>query len=353
MTSESATPAFLAERQTLIGGSDAASLFNIGYGCKRRLVYRKRDIAPDYPRRDSAPMRRGRRLEHIAAEEYAIETGREVITESVRRHPEFPFVGVHVDRLIRSADRQDLGVLEIKCVGREMFGKIKREGMVDDYVLQVQHGMLVTGATWGAFAVFWADGLDLLSWDVERDDAICDALLEESRAAWRVIQDPTMDLPGRLDLPDKRCSHCEYRTRCQGQALLELAGEPDGDIPLDESLDGIVAEYFEAAEAAGEAEELLKAKKEDLRQAVGDRTAVDATGARIYYRPQTSMRGDFDALAAEYERVRQALKKLAAELLARAPERATTWMEIAGETERPAKAFKRPSVTRPLRVYPR
>ena len=57
---------FLEERRTMIGGSDAASVLNVGYGCRRRLVMQKRGVTPDFDI-DSPQMERGRVMEPIIA----------------------------------------------------------------------------------------------------------------------------------------------------------------------------------------------------------------------------------------------------------------------------------------------
>ena len=155
---------FHAERRTGIGGSDIAALFNLGYGCTLKLWRQKRGEVPDFAQRESGPMKLGKILEAFFAEEYTRLTGRTVRTEPVKRHELYPFMLVHVDRMILdpSARGSSEGVLEVKALGREMFFKVKREGMIEDYVLQLQHGMLVHGSEWGEFAVGSRDSGELL-----------------------------------------------------------------------------------------------------------------------------------------------------------------------------------------------
>jgi len=323
--------AFLAERQTGIGGSDVHHLFRLPpYGCALKLWREKTGQAPDYPRDESGPMRRGQKLESIIADEYAAATGRRVETRGLIRHPEHPEMLVHIDRAVYSHDRlveighneSDFqpGVLEIKSVGRDMLAKLKREGMPDAYILQLQHGMLCTGYQWGSFAVHCADNWQLIWWDVDRDEEIIGLVRDEVLAFWRSVQ--SGDPPDSLPAGDKRCQRCEYRTSCRGQALLDLcAGSDDGEVEHDPAIAAVVAEYVEARDIAEEADALVAAAREKLEAALGDRTAVDTPGARVYWRPQTSMRWDTRAL----------------------------------ERDKPelAAKYKWPSVSRPLRVYPR
>jgi hypothetical protein len=59
-----------AERRKGIGGSDIPSLFNVGFGCCRRLYYDKKGMAPDYTFFSSPDIDRGNYLEAIAARYY-------------------------------------------------------------------------------------------------------------------------------------------------------------------------------------------------------------------------------------------------------------------------------------------
>lgn len=271
---------FLAERQTGIGGSDCASLFNIGYGCERRLVYEKRGEIADYPFEGNDLTDLGAYLEEYICDKYARETGRRIEKVGLLRHRDQEELIVHIDRRVWSPDRDTHGVLEAKALGSFMWHKVKREGMVQDYLLQVQHGMIVDGATWGAFAVLNRDNGKLLYWDVEADQVIQRSIRLQASLTWGLIENGP--LPERLDPDDKRCHSCPYRLSCQGAALMELSKEPG---QYDESLRPLIAEWKERKELKDTAEELYEEIAEKLKAAVGDRTEVLAPGAKILYRP--------------------------------------------------------------------
>lgn len=276
---------FLAERQTMIGGSDAAAVMNIGYGCRRRLVLQKRGTEPDYPFDESAAMKRGTAMEPIIAEIYRETTGRKIWEAGgAVRDDEHPFLGVHVDRLIHDPARlNDYGYLEIKCLGRESFARVKRDGLPDDYILQVQHGLMCSPLTWGSYAVFWADGWEMLWWDVPRDEPIITRLREQSIETWGMVENGP--LPERLMPDDRRCASCEYRRSCQGEALLALAGDSaDYQHDSDPRLAQAAADYLEAQRVASEASELKEDAKATLLEALGERPAVAVNGARILFR---------------------------------------------------------------------
>ncbi len=274
--------AFMAKRRTMIGGSDAAAVYSFGYGCQRRLVMQKRGVTPDYEPEETLAMERGREMEDIIARKYAAETGRRVEQVGTRRHPQYPFLGVHMDRVVWRDDRPDPGYLEIKCLAREMFHRTRKEGLIDDYLLQEQHGLMVTDFQWGSFAVFWPDGWRLLWWDVDRDHDLIEDYRPAAIAVWAQITGGT-SLPERLPPGDKRCSGCEFRKSCQGAAMLALI-EEEVTFESDDSLAGLAAEYMEAQVAESEAKDRKKEISEQLKTAMDERQGVATRGARITYK---------------------------------------------------------------------
>jgi Phage-related protein, predicted endonuclease len=337
--------AFVAERKKGIGGSDVASLFNAGYGCRLRLWRDKRNEVPDFPRDESDLMELGNVLEPFFAEKYKRKTGRDIVTlnEPVV-HPEHPELRVNVDRMINDVndDNRDVGVLEIKSVGRAVFYKTKREGLPEDYILQLQHGMLVTGAKWGAFAIGCRDTGELVDWDVEPDPAIATMIIAEGETFWAEVQNGVM--PQRLEPDDSRCQKCEYRRSCQGAALIQI--DPRGKLERDETLRPILTEYLERKALEQEATELVEESKEQLKTQIGNRVELEVAGHKIYFRPQTSMRGDFKGLGEVYDKLR--LWALAA--VKQHPELGPQSYKLEDEFT-PAETFRSPSESRPLRVY--
>jgi len=340
--------AFVAERKKGIGGSDAASLFNAGYGCRLRLWRDKRNEVPDYPRDESDVMELGNVLEPFFAEKYKRKTGRDVVvSEAPVVHPDYPELRVNVDRMINDVDDddRDVGVLEIKSVGRAVFYKVKREGLPEDYILQLQHGMLVTGAEWGSFAIGCRDTGELLYWDVEPDSAITSLIVTEGRSFWAEVQDGVM--PARLEPDDPRCQKCEYRRSCQGAALIQI--DPSRKVEQDETLRPLLTEYLERKALEQEATALVEESKEELKTRIGGRTDLEVAGHKVYFRPQTTMRGDFKALGFAYDRLRKWALSVIAAHDGRVP--GDDLNHKLEDEFTPAETFRTPSESRPLRVY--
>lgn len=323
--------AFLEERQTGIGGSDVHHLLNEKpWGCSRLLWYEKTDYPPDYERVETDAMKRGTRLEEIAAEVYQEETGRNFRRQGIKRKKGTPFLFVHMDRqLFTTAQHLEVstatsvangpGVLEIKVPGQYAFRNIQRDGLPTAYYLQLQFSLLVTGYNWGSFAIFWADGWKLLWWDVERDQKLVDTLEENAILFWEEnIQGD--QIPPRLEPNDPRCGRCPYRGSCQGEKLKALIKDSkEARIETDFSIREAVETYQKMKDLKAEASALYDTAQADLKTLLGDRTAVETPGFRCYYRPQVSNRVDTKALKKEKPEI---------------------WKE-----------FVKESISRPLRVY--
>jgi putative phage-type endonuclease len=313
---------FLEERKTGIGGSDVQAVLNLEpWGCSRRLWYQKRDVPPDYEDTDKeALFERGHALEPIVAQMWMERNPQSLNEVGLIRHPDHSELLVHLDRVIvnenTDSDKGD-GVLEIKTCGQRQWYKVKREGLPYAYIAQMQHSLMVSGLTWGEFAVFWPDGWQMVSFPVDRDEQMGQHIMDACLAFWVQVQNGPA--PDALPPTDPRCERCPWRTSCQGAALAAVCKDAvDGG--FDPALRSLAEEYFQAKEMSQEAEELYEGVKERMRAALGQRSAVETVGARIYYRGQTSMRWDTKALDKDFPQL--------------------------------APKYKKASMSRPLRVFP-
>lgn len=291
------TPGQLKERKLGIGGSDVASLFNTGYGCRRALWYDKTDTPADFPFKGNRMTEMGTALEDLVANWYVEETGRTVFKLGRPLVSPDSYLRVNVDRIVcKEAVDPDLtfaarhgaplsilpdpGVQEIKSVGRGVFYKIKREGLPNDYILQLQAGMVdFPEIQWGAFAVGCRDNGELLHWDVPRSEAVCTEIRAEVPVFWALVENGPA--PDRLEPDDRRCQTCQWRTTCQGDALVSIA--PSSEYEVDDSLAPLVQEYIDRRALAKEADELLDETKEELKSRLGARGMVSAAGAKVQY----------------------------------------------------------------------
>ncbi len=286
----------IQDRTKGIGGSDIHHLFSLKpYGCARKLWYEKRGIEPDYPFFGNKATERGSKLEAIVANEYREETGRE-LRISQKCYTYGGWATGHIDlKLTGGRDGSDdseegspnPGVLEIKVPGMHMFRKIKREGLPGAYILQLQHYLMLTGWSWGSYAIFWADGWELLTFDVDKNDKLISEIVKAGTSFWNDVLGNNP--PFRLKETDPRCGKCSYRTTCQGQHMLESAEESEKTEPV-ECLAIPLQEYLEAKEACNQADENLTAIKERIKKYLGKTVEALTIGGKIIYRPIETMR---------------------------------------------------------------
>lgn len=265
---------WLAERKLGVGGSDVASVFNVGWGCRRRLFFDKRDVPQDFPFDGNKLTRLGTILEPLFADMYAEDTGRKVVERTsgpvVVAH--LPDLRVNVDRLVWK-DPATMGILEIKSQGRSVFYNSKRMGLSEDYVLQLQAGMLAAGTQWGAFVIGNRDNGELMHWDVDRSEALCKEIeIEVPRFMAQVANGP---MPDALEPSDKRCQSCPWRTTCHGAALVV---EKTSDFVPMNYLRALAIEWTERHALKKEADDLFDESDAELKARIGEHGAVD-TGA--------------------------------------------------------------------------
>jgi hypothetical protein len=311
---------FLAERMTGIGGSDAVSLINEGYGCARRLWYGKVGFVADYPFEGNLATELGTLLEDFFLQQYEIKTGRSTAKVGVCRQPDRPYKMVHLDGLVFDGRiHKTVGALEVKALGDAMFRKTRREGLSVDYICQLQWGMMVGDSEkpfeWGSFAIGNRNTGDLAHWDALPDKTIQSELSARADEFWPKVTGARMSGPGkdtiesdiapeRLDPDDNRCRKCEYRLRCQGGAVMESIGGTNDDLPEMPELLPLYAAYKERNALAEEAESLVDEVKEKIKDALGEREAVRVGGRPIYFRRSAPEYWQPKELAKAYDALR-------------------------------------------------
>lgn len=187
--------AWLQERRTGIGGSDAAAVLGVSpWRSPYALWLEKTGLAIKPDEEEAEYMEWGRRLEPIIAEKFAEVTGREIAAGSgIVRHPRLPFMLGTLDFGQRCASRGD-GVLEVKTLGFWKKDEWAEEPPLH-YAVQLQHYLAVTGRRWGSFAAL-IGGQQFVWCDVERNEGFIEALEQECAAFWERVksgQPPPVD----------------------------------------------------------------------------------------------------------------------------------------------------------------
>ena len=189
--------AFLAEKRTGIGGSDAAAVCGLSpWKTPHDIFLEKIGLAPLV---DETPaMRWGNLLEDAVADEYATQTGRKVRRARVmRRHKRHTYMIAHLDRTVdRIAAGDSTGptrIVEVKTVGKwanlDEWGEPGTDELPDYYLTQAHHNLAVTGADVCDMPILIA-GQDFRIYSVKRNEKIIADLVEIERVFWKECVEP-------------------------------------------------------------------------------------------------------------------------------------------------------------------
>jgi predicted phage-related endonuclease len=315
-------------RRRYVGGSDSPSLFpeDSKYGCDVRLFFDKSGKPLDYPRtpREDQILKRGHIWESVVAFYFQEQTGLKVRKMGARVSKEHPMLAVNMDRQIIGTTTAELqaiwpdsaeiakladlepfhcgpGYLECKTANEWMFKAMMNEGVHNDYILQVNHGLAVTGYKWGVFAVLEPASGDFAAFPYVFKENIAAEQIKRAEAFWANLQAGIMP---EVKVNDKRCKTCVYRRSCpRSAALLAEAGDEfsDKDYVVDDSSEMVelLADYRTAAEIADQKAETVDAIKAKIKEAMGVREKVEVptVGVRISFKTgKPPMRWDSKAL---------------------------------------------------------
>lgn len=179
---------WLAARNTGIGGSDIAAMLGVSpYKSTVELWLEKTGMveAPDLSEKESVYW--GTVLEDVVAKEFEIRSGLKTKRRNaILRHDKYPFMLANVDRLIVG---QRAG-LECKTANWRQADKWDGDELPDEYYLQCQHYMAVTGLEKWFIAVLI--GGNQFAWkEINRDDALIETLTSKCREFWHLVETKT------------------------------------------------------------------------------------------------------------------------------------------------------------------
>jgi len=181
----SLTPEDLEARNQGIGGSDAPAVANLSPYKSALTLHHQ--LCGELPmgQDETAATEWGLRLEPPIALAYSEKTGRNIRSQPIRIHRDYPYMRCHIDRQI-IGDARGPGLLEIKASGGFM-EKSWDEGIPDHVYIQVQHNLAVYGYSWASVAVLFG-GQTFRCYDIDRDQDIIDYLIVIEGKFWKGVQ---------------------------------------------------------------------------------------------------------------------------------------------------------------------
>jgi len=181
--------AWLEQRRTGIGGSDAAAVLGISKWRTPLSVWLDKTGQADAVEENDS-MRWGTLLEPVIRQEYAQRTGREIVMPGLIRHPQREWMLATPDGVSR-----DNRVVEIKTArSADGWGEPGSDQVPEDYLIQVQHYMAVTALPVADIAVL-IGGSDFRIYTVESDAELQEMLVAAEDAFWRTVVERTPPAP--------------------------------------------------------------------------------------------------------------------------------------------------------------
>ena len=276
---------WLEHRKLGIGGSDASVVCGINkYKSPVELWLDKTDQLPPQEAGEAAYW--GTQLESIVRAEFTKRTGIEVTKPDViLQSEEHPFMLANLDGV---CEVPDVGacIFEAKTASAYKAGEWE-DTIPDEYQLQIQHYMAVTGYA-GAYIAVLIGG-NTFRWKfVERDEELISMLIELESAFWNHVQDCT---PPPLDGSDAAAKFLSERFP---------TSKPTSHITLPDTAADLLAQYDEAC-AELEAVTERKQKAENLlKEMLGDNEVGTTAGRVITWKSVAQERLDSKTLKAEH-----------------------------------------------------
>lgn len=171
---------FIAERRHSIGGSDIAAILGVDI-YKTPLDLYNEKLGLVQPFEGNKHTQRGQRLEAMAADLYTELYGLKVRRKNqVLVHSEYSFLTGHIDRVAVGEKR----IIEIKCPSVASYRKVQREGFPAGWIAQLQWYLFLSGYPVGTWVLFCADQFDLITFDVQADPELHEAMLTQAIKFW-------------------------------------------------------------------------------------------------------------------------------------------------------------------------
>ncbi len=262
---------FLELRQRGIGSSEIAGVAGMSRFSNPISVYYDKvaDIDDELEKveeEENEFMYWGKKLEAVVADEFADRNPeiRVMDTDEVYQHPQHEWMLASPDRFLDCPDKFR-GILEIKTTSAYNAEDWKDGQVPDEYVLQVQHQMAVTGCAYAYVAVL-IGGNKYLQQLIPRDDEIIGQLVDIGGRFWdRVITRTPPELDGTAI----------------SKALLDVLypeAAPDAVVELPPVAEGLLAEYADAERREKDAGQEKEAAKNKLKNLLGSAEAGTIDG---------------------------------------------------------------------------
>ena len=228
----------------------------------------------------------GTQLEPFVRAEFTKRTGIEVnLANYILQSEEHPFMLANLDGNCEVLDVGTCG-FEAKTASAYKAGEWE-DTIPDEYMIQVQHYMAVTG--YAGFYIAVLIGGNTFKWKfVERDEELISMLIELETAFWNHVQDST---PPPLDGSDASAKFLAERFH---------DSIPKSHITLPDTAADLLAQYDEACEELEVVTERKQKAENLLKEMLGDNEVGTSGGRIVTWKSVSQERLDSKTLKAEH-----------------------------------------------------
>jgi putative phage-type endonuclease len=199
----------------------------------------------------------GTRLESLIREEFTLRTGIKIITvNQILQSREYPFMLANLDGVCRCPIHGKC-VFEAKTANAFKAGEWEGDSVPQEYILQTQHYLSVTGYN-GAYIAVLIGGNTFKSSFIKRDEEIISMLIKRERDFWTLVQD---DIPPP---PDGSDACVKYLSERYPNSV------PTSKIILPAAASDLIRQYNTASEQADVFTEQKQKAANLLKQMLGE-----------------------------------------------------------------------------------
>jgi len=279
---------WLQWRNKGIGGSDASIICGINkYKSPVELWMEKTGMAGPVEAGEAAYW--GTMIEPLIRDEFTRRTGLRVsIEKSMFQHPDYPFMLANVDGIVNDDTFGD-------CIFEAKTSSIFRQNEWDDsipeeYQLQVQHYMAVTGLK-GAYVAVLMGGNQYKYQFIPRDEELIQVLIKLENLFWQFVQTKT---PPPMD-GSKSCS--DFLSRFYPDS------KPTSSISLPEEALTLIKQYEEYEAKEKEVALIKEEAANKLKNMLGDNESGLIIDRKITWKTMSSERLDSKTLKLDHPEI--------------------------------------------------
>ena len=276
---------WLEYRKQGIGGSDAAAVCGISrYKSPVELWMEKTDQLPYQEAGEAAYW--GTQLEDLVKAEFTKRTGIEVkAVDQILQSAEHPFMLANLDGI---CEHPDYGICGFEAKTASAYKANEWENTIpDEYQLQIQHYMAVTG--YKGFYIAVLIGGNTFRWKfIERDEELISMLVEREENFWKHVQEC---IPPQLD---------GSAASAQFLAQKFASAVPKSQTMLPDAAEEVLREYDTACEELERITEQKQRAENLLKQMLGEHEIGRINDRTITWKSISQERLDTKALKAAY-----------------------------------------------------